>query len=235
VKRGWIYLPFLLFVFLGHTTAGYGAQEETNWTEKKLGKIILKADRAARQKKWQRAITYGEQVLKGVRVLDRPEDARYITQLKNLNRYYDKAGRLNEVPGRVKEGYMLSREYLGVRHGTTMMSRTLYYKFLIFARNYTGAITLVQENITSLRESKNEDYRRHHYLKQLYSLYEMTGQLEKEEQTLLRFLKLDKRMFDSTDEENRKVFLSLANNYCRQKKFEKFNRLIKAHNLKYVC
>jgi len=231
VKRRLIYLPFLFLVFLNQTTVAY----ETDWTERKLGKIILKADKAARQKKWTRAIQYGEQMLKGVKSLDQPSDARYISQLKTLNRYYDNAKRLHHVAGRVKEAYILSKEYLEPTHETTMMSRTLYYKLLIADKNYNGAIPLVLENISILKKGENEDFRRHHYLKQLYSLYRMTGQLEKEEETLLLFLDLDKKLFNSSAKENVKIILNLANNYCRQKKFEEFNGLIKKYKLRYVC
>ncbi|PCI49635.1 MAG: hypothetical protein COB49_04670 [Alphaproteobacteria bacterium] len=231
MKRRWIYLPFLLIVFLNHTTVAY----DTDWTEKKLGKVILKADKAARQKKWARAIRYGEQMLQGAESLGQPNDARYINQLKNLNRYYDKAKRLREVPERVKKGYILSKEHLGPNHETTRMSRTLYYKFLISNKNYNDAISLVLENLSILKKDKNEDYRQYHYLKQLYSLYRMTGQLGKEEATLLRFLDLDKQIFNSSAKENIKIILNLANNYCRQKKFEKFNSLIKKYKLKYTC
>lgn len=231
MKRRWIYLPLLLLVFLNHSTVAY----ETDWTEKKLGKVILKADKAARQKKWARAISYGEQMLQGVKALNQPDDARYIHQLKSLNRYYDKAKRLHEVPERVKECYILSKKHLGPNHETTRMSRTLYYKLLISSKNYNGAISLVLENISILKKGEKEDYRQHHYLKQLYSLYRMTGQLEKEEEALLRFLDLDKQIFNSSAKENIKIILNLANNYCRQKKLEKFNNLIKKYKFKYTC
>lgn len=229
MKKGIIFLPFLLLVFLVQTACG------SDWTERKLGRVIVKADRAARQKKWTRAIKYGEQVFLGTQDLNQPDDARYINLLRNLNRYYDKANRLSEVAGRVKEAYILSQKHLGTTHETTMMSRTLYYKILIFHKNYKDALPLVLENISILKKNEADDYKRHHYLTQLYSLYKMTGQFKKEERTLLKLLELDKDIYDISETENIKIILDLAENYCRQKKNAQFKQLIKTYKLKYAC
>lgn len=229
------YLPLLLLVFLGHLLSGPLCAASTDWTERKLGKVIIKADKAARKKQWSRAIKYGERMLQGTRALDQQSDARYINLLKNLNRYYDRAQRLNDVANRVKEAYILSRQHLGSTHETTMMSRTLYYKFLMSNRDYKGAINLVLENISILGKSEEDDYRLLHYLKQLYSLYGITNQLEPEETTLLRYLEKSRELFGENGEDNAKVIWILAQNYCRQKKILDFNRLKEIHNLKYVC
>jgi len=231
VKRGLIFLPFLLLIILNHTvTAG-----ETGWTEKKLGKVILKAEKAARQKQWPRAIRYGELILEGVQTLNQKSDPRYINQLRNLNKFYDNANRLDDIAARVEEAYGLSQKHMGPAHETTIRSRILYYKLLISRKEYLAAIPLVLENISILGETKDENVKRLHYLKQLYSLYRMTGQLEKEEKTLLQFLDIDKRVFGSADEDNIKIILNLANNYCRQKKIDPFNQLMATHKLKYKC
>lgn len=235
MKRRLFYLPFVLLVFLNHTAFPSETKYETGWTEKKLGKAIIKADKAAQKKNWAQAIQYGQQMLKGSDALDQHIDARYINLLKNLNRYYDKSNRLAEVSDHVIEAYTLSRTHLGLTHETTMISRTLYYKLLISNKHYQKAIPVVLENLSISSKDHYENYRRLHYLKQLYSLYGLTGQLEKEEKTLLQYMELNRRIFDYSDEGNSKIILNLANNYCRQKKFEQFNKLTKAHNLKYIC
>lgn len=63
----------------------------------------------------------------------------------------------------------------------------------------------------------------------------MTGQPAKEEETLLQYLELDKRIFDSSDKDNIKIILDLAENYCRQKKLTEFSDLMKSYGLKYQC
>jgi len=231
VKSRLIFLPFLIFIFLTlPVTAG-----DTGWTEKKLGKIILKADKAARQRDWPRAIKYGEQMLQGSAALDQRSDARYINLLKNLNRYYDRAGRLQDVGPRLREAYMLSRQHLSPAHATTIMNRHLLYKLLISTGAYQDAIPLVLEGVSLIGKGEEDNLRRHHYLKQLYSLYGLTGQLAKEENALVRFLELNRQLFGSDNQDNVKGISVLAKNYCRQRKFEQFRELVEKHDLKYVC
>ncbi|PCI54378.1 MAG: hypothetical protein COB36_10345 [Alphaproteobacteria bacterium] len=225
-----LFLPFFLLIFSVPVYAN-----QTDWTEKKLGRVILKADKASRQKKWGRAIKYGEQILKGAEALDQHNDARYINMLKNLNRYYDKAKRLSDVPIRVKEAYILSKNHLGLSHKTTNMSRHLYYKLVISDKNYAQATLLVLESISLLKDDKEDDYRLLHYLKQLYSLYGLTAQLKEEERTLLRYLVKSQQLLGEDDEDAGKVIWILAQNYCLQKKTPEFKKLKKNYKLGYVC
>lgn len=207
----------------------------TDWNEKKLGKIILEADKAALKKHWGSAIKYGEQALDGSKALDQQSDARYINQLKNLNRYYDKSKRLPEVADRVKQGYELAKKNLGIQHATTMVSRTLYYKLNISAENYTTAIQLVLENLSLIGKGKAETFRKLHYLKQLYSLYGISRQLEKEENILVQYLKLNETLLGKDDEENARIVKALAQNYCRRKMIDRFKEITDTYNLQYIC
>lgn len=206
-----------------------------DWTEKRLGKIAVIADKSARQEKWSRAIKYGEQMLRGSGALDQKTDARYIHFLKNLNRYYDKAGRLKEVRARVKEGYVLSKTHLGLRHETTMLSRMIYYKSLILDENYDLAIELVLEKISLSKEEDRDPYKKFHYLRQLYSLYRMTEQYGEEEITLRHILTLNRQKFAISDDEIHRTILDLAENYCRQNKDIDFKKLMKSYGLRYIC
>lgn len=230
IKKIVIFL-FLMFTFLNPIAI---ANEEI-WTEKKLGKVILKADKAARQKQWGQAIKYGEQMLKGVQALNQPSDARYINQLKNLNTYYDKTNRLREVSDHIKNGYILSRQYLGLTHNTSLISRNLYYKLLISYKNYQDAIPLIYENISVLNSSKEDSFRKLHYLEQLVHLYGLTREFEKEENTLHKFIELNETLFGKSGEDYANAILMLAKNYCRQQKMAKFAELIIRNNLKYYC
>jgi len=231
VKKRSLFFPFLLLVFFVYPVNA----DETRWTEKKLGTAIIKADNAARKKKWSRAIKFGEQMLVGSNALNQHNDARYINLLKNLNIYYYKANRLKEIAPRVIKAYQLSKKYLGPKHNTTIICRNLYYKLLTMNKDYQQAISLVLENISIVEKRKKEDYRLIHYLKQLYSLYGLTGQFKKEEKTLLKLLKTNRQSFGNDDEDNIKIILNLAQNYCRQRKLDEFNQLITSHRLKYYC
>lgn len=222
---------FLLLLLLTQTVMAV----ETDWTEKKLGKVTIKAERAARLQKWTLAINYGEKTLEGYAALYEQSDAKYIGQLQNINRYYDKAGRLPEVPERVKKGYELATINLGSSHVTTMMSRILYYKLNIINNDYKRAIPLVLEDISLVGKGEQEDYRKLHYLKQLYSLYGLSAQYEKEEEVLLQYLELNSRWFGNEDEDSNLVIKMLAQNHCRRKLHDKFRNLIEKYGLRYVC
>ncbi|QDE26256.1 hypothetical protein [Paremcibacter congregatus] len=237
MKKKSCHLFFLMLVFICYSLAPSVYAGETGWTEKKLGKVSVRATNAAAKKNWPRAIKYGEQMLEASTVLDRPGDARYINFLKNLNRYYDKAGRLIEVGSRVKKGYSLAKEYLGLTHSTTMMSRTLYYKFVISQKDYYSAILLVLENIDIAEKNTNESYKLLHYLKQLYSLYGVTGQLELEEKTILKYLTKNEQIYGTYDDDKNytKTIWVLAQNYCRQRKLDKFKDIIIKHKLQFKC
>ncbi|WP_339860435.1 hypothetical protein [Paremcibacter congregatus] len=223
-------LALLLFISTGPVSAG-----ENVWTEKKLGQIILKADRAAQHNKWSRAIRYGEQMLTASRILDTENNYRYISLLKNLNRYYDKAGRITEAADRIKTGYMLSKRHLGLSHPTSLTSRNLYYKLLISLENYADAIPLIQENITVSQAEPPDPFRVLFYTEQLALLYSLTHRYEEEEATLIRLLDLNKKILGDKTSEDHKIILSLAQNYCRQKKLNDFKELITTHQLKFYC
>lgn len=231
MKRRFYYLHIFLLAFLISPTT----VTATEWTERKLGKIILKADKAALKKNWGLAVKYGEQVLSGTTSLDQKNDARYINQLKNLNRYYDKAGKLSEVADRIKLGYDLSKKFLGSSHDTTMISRTLYYKLHITNQNYISAIPLVLENLSLVGDGKDEDFRKLHYMNQLYSLYGITKQLEKEERILIQYLKLNKKLIGKDDADNAHIVKALAQNYCRRKMLAKFKEVTELYQLQYFC
>jgi len=231
VKKKSLFLSLLLSMFL----CGFSSAGQADWTEKKLGKVIIKAERAAIKKKWSRGIKYGKRMVSGSLALDTKKSIRYIHLLKNINSYYDKAGRLLEVGGQVKKTYFLSSQNLGLDHPTTIKSRNLYYKILILNNQYSDAIPLMLEKILMSRKKPESEYKTLQYLSKLHSLYALIGQYEKEEDILLIILELNRKLVGTKDESNSEIIMNLANNYCRQKKFGKFDQLVTAHNLKLVC
>ena len=233
---GWIRLikGLLLIGFILCLSSGLPVHANSIvWTEKKLGKIILKADKAARQKKWSDAIKYGEQALLGSKELD--QQGPYINALKNLNLYYDKADRLQEITPRIEKTYLLSKEHFGQKHNTTSISRQLYYKLLIANKNHEQAIPLVLEDISQLEGNREDEFKRLHYLEQLYALYGITYKLEAQEKAILEYLKLSEQLLGGPDEHNIDMIEALAKNYCRQKKLDKFNELKSKYQLYLLC
>ncbi|WP_417466160.1 hypothetical protein [Kordiimonas sp.] len=181
------------------------------------------------------AIKYGEQLLEGSRLLYGPEDISTINHLKNLNRYYDKAGRLREVAERVRLGYQVSRKHFSLNHSTTEVSRLLYYKLLIAEKDYLGAIPVVYENIAVLTDSEDDAFRRLHYLGQLHGLYGLTEQHDKREEILLEQLELNIQLMGNDTESSEKIILNLGGIYCEQKKFTKLRELMTRFDMKLQC
>lgn len=229
--------PFICLI-LGFFTVDRTVQAttaDTNWTEEKIGRIAVKADQAASRKRWETAIRHGEKMLTASASLYPENDINYLNRLKTLNRYYDKADRLTDVPERVERAYALSHSELGVSHHITRLSRLLFYKLLIAQERYTRAIPLVQENIRLLGESDDEKFLKLKYLEQLFSLYGLSGQYGLEEKTLLDLLALNTELMGNARKDNLNIILNLANNYCKQNKVEKYTNLMQEYNLTYTC
>jgi len=235
VRRIFLYRPLFMLLLFSHLNMGQLAANQTQWTEERIGKLAVKADQAATRNKLSRAIKYGEKMLQGSRALYGPEDPNYINRLKTQNRYYDKAGRLQEVSERVKTAYLLSKKHFALTHDTSVISRLLYYKLLIAQKDYQSAIPLVLENIATLRNTVDDDFRKLHYLQQLHGLYGLTSQYEEQEKLLFKLLALNKRLIGSDTSDNIEIIMNLAKVYCLQNRGDEFQKLMKSYNLQYVC
>ncbi|PCI52699.1 MAG: hypothetical protein COB36_14555 [Alphaproteobacteria bacterium] len=235
VKRKLRNLPFLFLFLFGFFVANQVSAGPTNWTEEKIGKVAVKADKAATRKNWRRAIKYGEQMLAGSTNLYGSEAPNTITRLKTLNRYYDHAGRLGKIPERVKRAHLLSKQHFKPNHDTAVISRLLYYKLLIAQKQYVEAIRLVHENIALLTDSEEDQFKKLQYLEQLHGLYALNRQLPERETILLDQLALNKKMVGTHVKDNFKIIMDLAQTYCLQRKFLAFSDLMQSHDLKYEC
>ena len=235
VKRRILYLPFLIICLLSHIGFYQGAFAQTDWTEEKIGKAAVKADKAAMRKKWSQAIKYGERMLAGSEALYGVNNSNTISRLKTLNRYYDKAGRLTQIPARVKKAYLLSKEHFKPSHNTAVINRLLYYKLLIAQKDFQIAIPLVLENMEILTNSKDDQFKLLHYLGQLHGLYGLTDQLVKREKALLQTLELNKKLVGENTEDNMKIIMNLAKTYCLQNKTTEFKALMQTYDLGFEC
>ncbi|PHZ84743.1 hypothetical protein CRD36_10685 [Paremcibacter congregatus] len=205
------------------------------WTEEEIGKVAVKADKAATKKHWEKAIRYGERMLKGSEALYGQDSPYYTSRLKTLIRYYDKAGHLDQIPEKVEKAYIQSKKYFDPKHDTATISRLVYYKLLITQKKFSKAIPLVYENMAILKNTEDDDFRKLHYLGQLNGLYGITGQFVLQEKILLEQLDLNKRLIGLTTKDNIKIIMNLAKNYCRRKLDAEFDTLVQTYGLKYKC
>ncbi|WP_321393906.1 hypothetical protein [Emcibacter sp.] len=208
---------------------------QENWTEKKLGQVMVRADKAARQKNWSQAIKYGERMREGGIALYGPESAYTVTHLKTLNRYYDWAGRLEEIPDRIKKAYFLSRRLFDQTHNTVRVSRLLYYKLLISQKRYEEAVPVVREKISVFGEQEDDLFRKLHYLKQLHGLYGILDRQPEREGVLLEMLALNQRLIGTGLDNNKGIIMNLGRTYCLQGKYTEFDKLMKQYGLQYTC
>jgi len=209
--------------------------DQKSWTEQKIGRAAVKADKAAMRKKWSVALKYGEKMLAGSIALYGSEDKNTIQRLKTLNRYYDKAGRLEKVPTRIKQGYLLAKKHFPPTHNTILISRLLYYKLLIKQKDFQAAIPLVYENIAILSENNDDQFKRLHYLGQLHGLYGATLQRNREENVLVQKLALNQQLVGKELGDNISIIMDIAHVYCQQQKIEDFKQLMQTYNLKFKC
>ncbi len=224
-----------IVILLGQIGVQSCFAKDIQWTEEKIGKLAVKADRAATSKNWRQAILYGEEMLEGSNLLYGLESTESVQRLKTLNRYYDKSDRLLEVSERVELAYNLSRKYFPLDHHTTEVSRLLYYKLLIAQERYAAAIPVVWENISILSKSEDDEFKRLHYLQQLHGLYGLTNQIEQREKILIRQLELNKRLLGDDVESTVDIVMNLARAYCLQGKQQEFHKLMLDFGLRFKC
>ncbi len=125
--------------------------------------------------------------------------------------------------------------HLGPEHYISEVSRLLYYKLLVADKNYGPATLVVKENIALLGDSEDDRFRRLDYLKQLFSLYGLSGRKAEEAQAIEDYLALEAELEIPPLEESLPVIISLAKNYCERKMYREFQSVMQRFELEYVC
>lgn len=211
------------------------AFEGKTWSAGKIEKVRKRATIAADKKKWSLAIRYNEQVLAALRSRAMQDSAPYIQALILGADYYAQAGRVMEADARAAEAYARAEANLPGAHEITRAARAAHYRQLVARQDYSAALALVEEAVAALGVTVDDDYRRHRYLKHLYSLYGLTGQLAREEETIEAFLRLDRQLYGNTAIDHAKVLQNLANSYCLQGKLQEFENLRPKLPGDFVC
>jgi hypothetical protein len=211
------------------------AFEGKTWSISKIEKVRKRATIAADKKKWSLAIRYNEQVLTALKSRAMQDSALYIQALIQGADYYAQAGRVAEADAHAAEAYDRAEASLGGAHEITRAARASHYRQLVAKQDYSAALVLVEEAVAALGTTVDDDYRRHRYLKHLYSLYGLTGQLAREAETLEVFVRLDRQLYGNTALDQAKVLQNLANSYCLQGKLEEFESLQPLLPGDFVC
>lgn len=205
------------------------------WSAKKLQKSILSMDKELRRKRWENLIKRGQQALPHCIARYTERDQRCITILRNINMGFERTRRFNDDPSQIEKAYTLAKSELGPKHFTTVMSRELYYKYLLVEERYVDAVPVVLEIIEVEESIENDQFEILERVMQLYALYGLSEQFEQEEQALLRLLELTEKLIGKESEDYNAAALALAENYCVQKKYHEFFSLVKKEKLEFHC
>jgi hypothetical protein len=203
--------------------------------EKQLLAASLKINRDMDRKLWHRVIKKTPKLFDHCVKRMTEKDPRCITMLRNLNSSYAHLRKFNPNREHIVKAYQLSKSELGVNHFTTVMSRDLYYKKLLFEENYLLAIPLALEIIEAEKASNNDPFEILNRTEQLYALYGLTEQYDLEERALSSLLLMTEDLLGTDDEEYTKVAQALAENYCTQKKYFEFFQFAADKNLSLSC
>ncbi|MBR9871442.1 MAG: hypothetical protein GYB26_09910 [Gammaproteobacteria bacterium] len=205
------------------------------WSEARLHSITLALESAVKQKHWEQAIDLGESTLVGCLTLRTEQDPGCIAiMVKNAVAYY-KSGLSQTHFKQIARAYRQSSSVLGAEHFSTFNAREIYYQLLMERERYKEAIPLVIEYIDVEKATNNDEYKILDRLIQLYGLYQVTEQYEHGEPTLLRMLHLTEKLLGTDDQDYKRIALTLAELYCRQKRYHEFFSFAGKHKLGLRC
>lgn len=209
--------------------------EARTWSEQKFGKTFTSINRDLDRKRWIRVIDRSQAALPHCIALHTERDQRCIILLRNINLSYVRTRRLNPDSEQIRQAYVLAKDVLGVTHMTTNTSREIYYHYFLVKEDYASAIPLAIEILEVEEAGRKDRFEILARVEQLYALYGLTEQWVKEETTLRRLLIMTEELIGKDSEDYRAVATALSENYCIQKKWEKFFELVEENNLVIDC
>lgn len=226
----------LLTALLSLTLLGLPAQSEAKvWSERKFEKTILSIDKDLNRKRWQSVVKRSQKALPQCVELYSEQALSCIFILKNINQSYEKMHLFNPDNSQIEKSYKLSSQVLGKTHPTTISARDYYYKYLIFNESYAEAKPLLKELIEIEKNRSNDAYQLMERYKQLYALEGLTENWAAEETALTMVLKLARDVLGEDSEDFKTAVEALAYNYCTQKKYYEYFKLIKEQQQEVSC
>jgi hypothetical protein len=221
----------LSLIFLGLSTES----EAKVWSERNFEKTILSIDKDLNRKRWKTVVKRSQKALPQCIELYSEKSLSCIFILRNINQSYKKMRLFNPDSSQIAQAYRLSSEVLGKTHFTTNSARDYYYKYLIFNERYAEAKPLLSEFIEIEKGSTNDAFQLMERYKQLYALEGLTENWPAEEAALNMVLKLAKDVLGEDSEDFKAAVEALAYNYCTQKKYYEYFKLIKEQQQEVSC
>lgn len=212
-----------------------GHAEARTWSAKKLDKAMVRIDRDFSKKRWDRVIKYSNKALPHCISRFSERDQRCIILLRNINQSYNETRRFNPDSKQIRQAYELAKPELGLTHRTTMISRDIYYRYLLYKEDYIKAIPLVQEMLMVEENGQQDQWEIYNRTEQLYALYGLTEQWQEEEAMLKNLLTMAETLIGKDSDSYREIVLALAENYCIQKKPDAILDLKRQTDLTVEC
>lgn len=155
--------------------------------------------------------------------------------MKNNTLAYQQAEKIIENAEEIERAYRIALSQLGPLHNSTIKIREVFYILAVKQKRYSETIPVVIALIHHERTTTNNKYKILSLFLELSTLYKKTGQAQYEEPTLESIVRLTKNTMGIKTNDFQQAAFALANCYCRQKKYEKFNALTKRYSLDTTC
>ena len=201
----------------------------------KFESLILDSENAYKAGKWTQSIALGESALKACHLRISVNNPRCIYIMKNNSLAYEKAGELAEHADEVERAYRVALLQFGPSHHFTVKTREAFYQLAVKQNRYSETIPVVIALIHHERTNANDKQEILNKFIELHALYKITDQVQYEVPTLESIASLTKEVLGGDTDDYKQATIALADCYCRQKDYTKFDILISRYSLNISC
>ena len=201
----------------------------------KFESLILDSENAYKAGKWTQSIALGESALKACHLRLSVNNPRCIYIMKNNSLAYEKAGELAEHADEVERAYRVALLQFGPSHHFTVKTREAFYQLAVKQNRYSETIPVVIALIHHERTNANDKQEILNKFIELHALYKITDQVQYEVPTLESIASLTKEVLGGDTDDYKQATIALADCYCRQKDYTKFDILISRYSLNISC
>ena len=201
----------------------------------KFESLILDSENAFKSGKWTQSIALGESALKACHLRLSVNNSRCIYIMKNNSLAYEQAGELIEHADEIERAYRVALLQLGPFHHFTIKTRKVFYQLAVKQKRYSETIPIVIALIHYERTNAKDEHEILNKFIELHALYKITDQVQYEVPTLESIATLTKKVLGADTIDYKQATIALAESYCRQKDYTKFDILIGRYSLDISC
>ena len=200
-----------------------------------LESLILDSEKAFKSGDWTQSIALGESALELCHLRLSVNNLRCMYIMKNNSLVYEKADELVEHADEIERAYRVALLQLGPLHHFTVKTREVFYQLAVKQNRDSETIPIVIALIHQERTTANDEHKILNWFIELYALYKKTDQVQYEVPTLESIAMLTKQVIGAETVDYKQATIALAECYCRQKDYTKFDILISRYSLDLSC